>query len=269
MKSLAKRILPLAVRVKLKQFGHHYLDLVKPVKTKRVPSRAETFIGGGDFVAVGEHFFQTLKRHGLKANDSVMDVGSGQGRMARPLVDYLSSGTYIGLDIVKSGIDWCETEYADVPNFRFLHMDLYNSRYNKEGAIAAKDYVFPVEDASQDVIFLTSVFTHMLAEDIQSYLKEFERVLKPGGKALITWYILDDETIQAPNPALDFRYKFDDVSYTTVKSTPEAAIAFDKAFIKSAYEKAGLIIASIEKGHWAKVDSPYMLQDMIIATKAH
>ena len=269
LKSLAKKIIPLSLRMKLKQIGYHYQDIVNPIKGARVPSRAATFIGGGDFVAVGDDFFETLKRHGLKPDHIIMDVGCGQGRMARPLVDYLTGGSYTGLDIAKSGIEWCKSEYADVPSFRFLHMDLYNSRYNAMGKTQAKEYVFPVEDNSQDMIFLTSVFTHMLAADIENYLNEFNRVLKPGGTALITWYILDDLSRGAKEAALDFCHEFDDVSRTTVKSTPEAAIAFDIDFVKSAYENAGLTIASIEQGHWARPESPYMLQDMIIARKVN
>ena len=42
----------------------------------------------------------------------------------------------------------------------------------------------------RDVAFLTSVFTHMLPEDVEHYLDELARVLKPGGRTLITWFLL-------------------------------------------------------------------------------
>jgi SAM-dependent methyltransferase len=107
----------------------------------------------------------------------------------------------------------------------------------------------------------------MLAADVENYLMEIARTLKPDGTALITWYLLDEVSRTTKKPALDFRYKFDEVSWTTVKSTPEAAIAFDVDFVKSLYAKAGLSIETIEHGYWARPDAPYMLQDMIVARK--
>ncbi len=267
MKAFLKKIVPLPMRVQLKKLGYAWLDFRDPITAPRVPSRVETFIGGGDFVQVGDDFFQNLKRHGLKSTDQVLDVGCGQGRMARPLIDYLSQGHYTGMDIAAEGITWCKAQYDDVPNFEFIHMDVFNSRYNQSGAQQAADYKFPLQDNSQDLTFLTSVFTHMLAADVENYLMEIARTLKPDGTALITWYLLDEVSRTTKKPALDFRYKFDEVSWTTVKSTPEAAIAFDVDFVKSLYAKAGLSIETIEHGYWARPDAPYMLQDMIVARK--
>ncbi len=268
MKAFLKKIVPLPLRVQFKKLSYAWLDWRDPITAPRVPSRAKTFIGGGDFVAVGEDFFKTLKRHGLKSSDYVLDVGCGQGRMARPLVDYLTDGHYIGMDIAAEGIAWCENQYADVLHFDFIHMDVFNSRYNKEGSQQAADHVFPLANNSQDLTFLTSVFTHMLAADVENYLMEIARMLKPGGKCLVTWYLLDDVSRKAKSGALDFQYVFDDVSRTTVKSTPEAAMAFDIDFVKALYAKAGLEIDMIEHGHWARPESEFMLQDMIMARKA-
>lgn len=267
MRAFFKKLIPLALRVRLKQLGHSWLDLRDPITTPRVPSRAMTFIGGGDFVTVGEDFFKTLKRHGLDPTDNVMDVGCGQGRMARPLIDYLDQGHYVGLDIALDGIEWCQKHYAELPNFKFIHMDVYNSRYNPRGSQKAAEYVFPIEDESQDLIFLTSVFTHMLAQDVEAYLYEFNRILKPGGKALISWYLLDDVTRNITHAELDFKYKLDDVSCTTVKSTPEAAIAFDQRYIAELYKKAGFQMIKTEPGSWARPESGFMLQDLIVAVK--
>ncbi len=267
MRAFVKNLIPLAFRIRLKQLGYLWLDWRYPITTPRVPSRATTFIGGGDFVTVGDDFFKTLKRHDLKPTDAVMDVGCGQGRMARPLIDYLDNGHYVGLDISASGIEWCQKHYADLPHFKFIHMDVYNSRYNPDGRQKAMDYVFPFENQSQDMIFLTSVFTHMLAQDVEAYLHEFHRILKPGGKVLISWYLLDEVTHNITHAELDFKYKFDDVSRTTVRSTPEAAIAFDRSYVTQLYKTAGFTVTEIEPGSWARPDSGFMLQDLIIAVK--
>lgn len=268
LKALFKAIVPVGLRTRIKWAGYALRDFVDPISQPRVPSRRETFIGGGNFVGVGDHFLKTLIRHGLQPDMSVLDIGCGQGRMARPLVEYLSrNGSYTGLDIVASGIDWCQREYADLENFTFLHADVHNKNYNPGGSVLAKDYRLPFETDSFDLIFLTSVFTHMFAEDMENYLAEISRVLKPGGKALITWFLLNDQSRGATQPALDFRYELDEVSRTTLRESPEAAIAFDEAHILSLYQRYGLSIDAIEHGRWAWPDSQFDLQDMIIAVK--
>ena len=261
-----KQIVPLPLRSSLKWLGYAWQDIISGVPEPRVPPKRKTFIGGGGFVAVGNAFFGTLKRHGLRADMDVLDVGCGQGRMARPMTSFLT-GRYEGFDIDKSGIEWCQAQYEDVPNFTFHHADVFNARYNKTGQVAAKAYRFPFEDNSFDRVFLTSVFTHMFKEDVENYLTEITRVLKPGGKCLVTWFLLDDISRQSQHPVMQFKYDVDDVSRTTVKSNPEAAIAFDIDFVKRLYEKLGLGLEDIEHGKWGRPESPYDLQDLIVATK--
>jgi len=261
-----KQIVPLPLRIWLKWLGYAWQDMIGGQRPEHVPPKRKTFIGGGDFIAVGDAFFKTLKRHGLTSEMQVLDVGCGQGRMARPLTAFLT-GRYEGFDIDKSGIEWCQSEYKDVPNFNFHHADVFNARYNKTGQVAAKDFRFPFEDKAFDRIFLTSVFTHMFKGDVENYLSEISRVLKPGGKCLVTWFLLDDISRKSQHPVMNFAYDVDEVSRTTVKSNPEAAIAFDLEFVRELYKKYGLNIESVEYGRWGRPDSIYDLQDLIIASK--
>ncbi|NNE58250.1 MAG: class I SAM-dependent methyltransferase [Hellea sp.] len=212
-------------------------------------------------------FFKTLRRHGLTPDMDVLDVGCGQGRMARPLVEFLGAGTYSGFDIVKSGIDWCKTHYLDVPNFKFDHVPVYNKRYNKSGVVKASEFTFPYKDNQFDMVFLTSVFTHMFAKDVENYLLEIARILRPGGKCLITWFLLNEQSRAAREPFYNFAYDFDNVSKTTTPKSPEAAMAFDEEFVRGLYEKTGLVMQDIELGSWANPNSEFQLQDMIIAKK--
>ena len=107
----------------------------------------------------------------------------------------------------------------------------------------------------------------MFSEDIENYLSEIARVLKPGGTCLITWFLLNDQSRAAPAPKLDFRFDVDAVSKTTLKENPEAAIAFDEAYVRALYDKLGLSIEATEYGLWADPNSPYQLQDMVVARK--
>ena len=43
-------------------------------------------------------------------------------------------------------------------------------------------------------MFLTSVFTHLLPHDLTHYLAEINRVLRPGGRCVATFFLHDAET---------------------------------------------------------------------------
>ncbi len=262
-----KKIVPLAARTKIKWLGYAAMDVVSGAQDPRVPPRRETFIGGGNFVTVGDDFFKTLTQYGLSPDMRVLDVGCGQGRMARPLIGFFDQGDYTGFDIVKPGIEWCQHQYADLPKFDFIHADVFNQRYNKLGKTLAKDYRFPFENDSFERVFLTSVFTHMFADDVENYLFEISRVLKPGGAALITWFLLDEVSRKSAHPVLNFKHSINGISRTTLKSNPEAAIAFDLTYVQKLYDKMNLSIKKIDHGRWARPDSGHNLQDLIIALK--
>ena len=115
------------------------------------------------------------------------------------------------------------------------------------------------------MVFLTSVFTHMFGEDIENYLSEIARVLKPGGKALITWFLWDNK--DKPNPILDFYHPIDDISRTTLPQNPEAALAFERAWVEILYNDLNLKIESVELGGWREGVTDGSIQDLIIARK--
>ena len=65
----------------------------------------------------------------------------------------------------------------------FRHLDIRNDRYNPRGRSQAGDVSFPTRSGGTDVAALFSVFTHMYRHDIERYLAEIHRVLKPGAVA--------------------------------------------------------------------------------------
>lgn len=262
MIEMLKPFVPLPLRRAVKTLGYAYLDIVSPIRTPRVPPRRRTTIGGGNFVALGDGFFEILKEHGLKPEMTVLDVGCGQGRMARPMAGWLT-GAYHGFDIDKRAISWCADHYQDMPNFHFAHANIFNARYNKDGEVSAKDFTFPYDNNVFDCIFLTSVFTHMFQEDVARYLSEIARVAKPNARILISWYLWEEG---APNDKMDFKHKVDDVSYTTLAANPEAAMAFDMNWVKALYEASGLKTETIHRGAWAGGAGKMGLQDLIIAS---
>ena len=99
------------------------------------------------------------------------------------------------MDIVKAGVQWCQERYRErYAKFHFDMIDVYNKFYNANGKYSASEFVFPYEDSSFDFIFLTSVFTHMHLPDVEHYLSEISRMLKPNAKCFATFYLLNDES---------------------------------------------------------------------------
>ena len=128
----------------------------------------------------------------LAADATVLDLGAGCGRMAIPLSRYLKpSVEYHGIDVVLPMVEWCrENIAATCANFQFHHAALKNSLYSDTGADAA-DYRFPFEERKFDFVIATSLFTHLRPDSTRRYIQEIQRVLKPGGKALISWFLLN------------------------------------------------------------------------------
>ena len=248
-------------------------ELLFGLRDELTPPKRMIFIGSGDFKKIGEEFLEYfIKIGGLKTTDRILDVGCGIGRMAIPITKYLSKkGSYEGIDIVNDGIKWStEKITSKYPNFRFQLADIFNETYNPKGKYKSSDYKFPFEDKSFDFIFLTSVFTHMLPHDMENYLSEISRVLKSDGKCLITFFLLNQESlsrIDKKQSRLDFKYKFGD--YRIVDNNkPENAISYDENFVRTLYEKYALkIVEPIQYGEWRGRESFLSFQDIIVSVK--
>jgi len=229
-------------------------------------------VGDGDFFESGEEFFRYFTDIAyLRPHEQVLDIGCGTGRMARPLTKYLTGGSYDGIDIVAPSIEWCQQTYAPrFPNFHFHFSDIYNKAYNPTGKHLAAEYRFPFAAASFDFIFLTSVFTHMLPADLENYLSEITRVLKPGGRCLITYFLLNEESLKliAGNlGSIDFKNELPGCRVKDV-DVPEAAVAYQEQEILRLYEKYKLTIAApIRYGSWSVRKEGLSYQDMIVAGK--
>jgi len=187
--------------------------------------------GDGDFEAIGKEFlgyFITLG--GLTPDDAVLDVGSGIGRMAIPLASYLSKrGRYEGFDIVPEGVRWCQQHLTPrYPRFRFQVADVRNQLYNPKVTASATDYRFPFDDGTFDFCFCTSIFTHLLPDEVSHYLAEISRVLRPGGRCLATFFLAQDGAcagVESPASASPrrvsriARLRFGDISKTAASTS--------------------------------------------------
>ncbi|PWT99346.1 MAG: hypothetical protein C5B53_05475 [Candidatus Melainabacteria bacterium] len=242
-------------------------------ETDLIPPASLDFVGNGSFKEIGEQFKSIFIEHaGLKPHERVLDVGCGIGRMALPLTKYLDhSGEYVGFDIVKVGIDWCEQNITPrYPNFKFQLLDIYNRSYNPVGTLSAESCKFPYESNYFDFIFLTSVFTHMLPEAMENYLSEIARVLKPEGRCLITYFLLNRDSralMLTGTPA--FQFGSANVPYALAsEESPEFAIAFDEDRVRQLYDKFSIeLIEPVHYGNWCGRTNFLSFQDIVVARK--
>ena len=225
------------------------------------------------FVAIGiNHLNFFVQELGLKPSANILEIGSGNGRIARPLTGYLKEGSYVGVDIMKPFIKWCQDAYREYDRFTFKHINIYNKFYNKFTFKKARNFRFPFENEKFDFIYLTSVFTHMHQEDVDNYLSEVNRMLKKGGVIFSTYFLINQETknlmIQGKSTRKFLPYS--ENTYTDNPKNPESAIAFEQSFIESLHSKHKLDIQTISLGKWRSPKSLKNLiynQDRIIAMK--
>jgi len=221
---------------------------------------------------IGQEFFNYFKNYTkITPDDKVLDVGCGYGRLALPFREYLSAGgEYHGFEIIGNRIDWAKKNISNIhPNFHFKLVDVRNFIYSEEG-VPATSFKFPYDDNFFDLVFLNSVFTHMLPKDVDHYLSEIKRVLKPGGRCLITYFLLNEESltsIETGRSLIDFKFEVDGYM-TNDLDNPEEAIAFHENYIIDLYGKHGIfILGPVNYGSWCNRNDFLSFQDIIIGTK--
>src|SRR5262249_32595693 len=139
------------------------------------------------------------------------------------------------------------------PRFHFQHADIHNRTYNPGARCQARDYRFPYADNSFDFVFLSSVFTHMLPDDLRNYVCELRRVLKRGGKCFASFFLLhpgSPEGMATPQAGRTFPHAHDAVCRVADRDWPEDAVAYEERFVFKLFEKAGLAIDEITYGCW-------------------
>jgi SAM-dependent methyltransferase len=223
------------------------------------PPPSLAFVGDGDFRAIGAEFLRLFIEYcGLGPDERVLDIGCGVGRMAIPLTQYLTPGVagYDGVDIVAAGITWCrETISARYPDFRFHHLDQSHPLYNPNGTVTTTASRLPFDDHRFDFIFLTSVITHLSLPEVGFYAAEIARLLAPGGRALVTAFLMNPPArgaLEQGGGRLPFAAEGVGPEHHAYADAPLAAVAFDEDALLAAFYKVGLRRRRpVRYGHWS------------------
>jgi len=127
-----------------------------------------------DFIVTGDGHVAVLVHHGLRDGMAVYDLGCGSGRTAQALRRSGWQGSYKGADIERRLIAYLK---AKCPGY---------------AAVVHRQTSIDAADASLDMIFLWSVFTHLYPEECYLYLLDMFRALKPGGKVLLSFLEIEN-----------------------------------------------------------------------------
>ncbi|MEW5859435.1 MAG: glycosyltransferase [Cyanobacteriota bacterium] len=219
----------------------------------------------------GEEFFNIfVNLCELKPNHRVLDVGSGIGRKTLPLLNYLTTGSYEGLDLIETQVKWCQEKIStEYPNFNFQRIDVWNELYNPSGKFKASEYRFPFEDEEFDFVILGSVFTHMFVEDMSNYVSEINRVLKPGARGMISYFLLNNESkklIAEGKSTINLVYPVESGCKADNPNRLETAVGHDEKCVMDLYERFGMR-ANIFYGSWCGRTEFLSYQDILVLEK--
>jgi SAM-dependent methyltransferase len=139
-----------------------------PLPPRRLMVRVAGTADGDWFLRGGRAAYDAIAAHvPLDEIDAVLDFGCGCGRVARYWSGF--AGTMSGSDVSEAAIEWCRS------NLSFARF---------ETNALAPPVAFA--DESFDLVYALSVFTHLTEELQLAWRDELRRVLRPGGRLLLT-----------------------------------------------------------------------------------
>ncbi|MHB8208604.1 class I SAM-dependent methyltransferase [Mucilaginibacter sp.] len=227
--------------------------------------------------------FQTIIYQNLenKTGNQILDIGCGTGLLgiaAEPFT--FNGGSYTGIDVMSKDINFCKAHFES-DNYKFIHFDVANPTYANTQSAELKPW--PIESNSKDLVVALSVWTHLSEADAIFYFKEIERVLRKGQKAIITFFVLDEDYQASLNKRTDATGQFHNTSQkewifdvaaydsknwftTTGAKTPEDAIAVSKEGLATLIKESGLKLVQHYPGNWKEIPGVFF-QDVLIFEK--
>lgn len=228
--------------------------------------------------------FQTLMFLHLrnKENNMILDVGCGTGMLGIASEPFLGrDGKYFGIDVMKNDIEFCRRHFPS-ENFEFIHFDVTNPAYAPSQTNSKSSW--PVASESIDLTTALSVWTHLNEEDALFYFSEISRVIKSNGRAIVTFFLLDETYKKSVgmrshergryHMSYQDRWIFDQPAYGSDAwlhpnwaKVPESAIGVTKDGIDRLTSSAGLRLMEHHQGNWKEVPGAYF-QDVLVFSKA-
>lgn len=210
------------------------------------------------------------KELSLPANGRLLDIGCDYGRLAVALGDYLDArGDYQGFDPHRDHVIWARHNLMPIHQNCVFHIaNIRNRIYNPAGLLSPTEFRFPYQDQRFDVVVAHSVFPYLLAEEFEHYVAEAARVLKPGGRLLATFFLLDAESRKVTPTLADphcFRYTVGGI--TTTGPNRDGLGAHDAEYVRTVLLKHGFEVGAPLLGSWRGRADGRFEEDALVGTK--
>ena len=211
----------------------------------------------------------------LRDGDRLWDLACGCGLLELALNDLGWQGQLIGSDIHKPSIDWAQKHLGTrFGGHKFIHMDIYSAAYYPKGKLNAQEWFDSFVEKDFDVVVAKSLFTHLLPEEVDIYLRGIADRLRIGGKALLTFFILNEEQQRlaalGKNRMLFHPYSEDKRCAVYRPQAPTAAVAYEQNYLEKRFRDVGFKVEGWSRYHGAWTGGPDALsfQDIIAVEKA-
>ncbi|MGH7056350.1 MAG: class I SAM-dependent methyltransferase [Acetobacteraceae bacterium] len=227
-------------------------------------------VGGGNPAEIAAQLLQRIDTHaGLRADDAVLDMGCGCGRIAAALTQRLSPlSRYLGIDIVPGLVEFAAKRIGSrFPNFRFLLSGASNQTYERFGA-GSNGGDPEADPRAFDLAIALSLFTHLDQSVARKNLAMISRALRPNGRAFLTFFLLDAPTreiMRTGEPLFRFANQIDAAgAFCENGGDPMGAVAYETTLVLSMLADVGLYVDRIVYGGWPGRTSDGF-QDAIVA----
>jgi SAM-dependent methyltransferase len=176
-------------------------------------------------------------------NSDIVELGCGCGRIAYPLKGQWFEGTFVGVDIDEEMISYCRQKFPG-DRFKFVLSEHRSKTYssNSHNVREPGTQKLVIGDTqSKDFIYSISLYSHLLEKELDEYLRETYRLLRPGGLMYLTFFCME-------HVKLGNRWTFSHQrgsSYIEDERYPEAAVAYRQDFIKDLIKAIGFSEVSV------------------------
>jgi SAM-dependent methyltransferase len=196
----------------------------------------------------GTNFWIQLFANGLcKLNSNIVEIGCGYGRKGVHLAKFQIqgerfTGTYLGIDIDPELLAFAKKSLP-APQFRVQQTAHISKTYMSKNELTEKgaggETHIDCPNDSQDLVFSTSLYTHLLEKEVDNYTRESYRVLKPGGVMQMNIFCLDYfKDAGLLGSRWNFQYQIGP-AYVESKEYPEAAVAYTADYLKELCKSIG------------------------------
>ncbi len=139
-----------------------------PLPPRRLMVRVAGTADPDWFLRSGQAGYDAIRAHvPAEEIDAVLDFGCGCGRVTRYW--HAHPGSVVGTDVSAAAVAWCAAHLG------FGHFE--------QNGLAPP---LPFDDETFDLVYALSVFTHLTADLQLAWRDELRRVLRPGGRLLVT-----------------------------------------------------------------------------------